>query len=389
MKPCIDNPAAPARGAARRWLAAAACAFVLCACGGGSSGQGGGQAGGQAGSGAAPPPAAAAAPAPDLSGADSSAALQAHAEGALKGKTIAWVPLAMGLPLTEIWTRVMREEAQARGMRLEVRDPNWNTTAALQALSALIGEKPALIVVHNPNVQLYAKELKRAEEAGIPVIQVNMVSNYKTAAYIGPDWHEVGRLLADEIIHQCGGGSGQSGKVSIVQGEQTSGVSIEQMEGLSAELATDKAIQVVSSQAANWDTTKAHDITATVLQQHPDLCASVGFWSGMEIGAAEAIKSAGKLGQVKVYASGGEGKVDCQNVDNGLLTKVLSYDAPDQAKAVIQVASFILQSGARPDAFRAANYSTLHWMEKGKYDPALCYDWNNQWRDYADSAPGQ
>lgn len=311
----------------------------------------------------------------DFTGPEGSAKLRAHAEAALQGKTIAWVPQAMGLPLTEIWTRVMREEAQARGIKFELRDPNWNATAGLQAVSSLIGERPALMVIHNPNVQIYAAELRRAEEAGIPVVQVNMVSNYKTAAYVGPEWHQVGRMLGEEIIRQCGAGTGTSGKVSIIQGELTSGVSIEQMEGLSAALAADQAIQVVSTQAANWDATKAHDITATVLQQHPDLCATVGFWSTMTAGVHEAIKAAGKLEQVKVYASGGEGKVDCQHVDSGQITKVLSYNSPDQAKAVIQVASVLLQSGAPPQAFRIANYSTLHWMEKGRYDPALCYDW--------------
>ncbi len=311
----------------------------------------------------------------DFSGPEGSVKLREHAEAALKGKTIAWVPQALGLPLTEIWTRVMREEAEARGMKFEVRDPNWNATAGLQAVSSLIGERPALMVIHNPNVQIYASELKRAEEAGIPVITVNMVSNYKTAAYVGPEWHQVGRLLGEEIIRQCGSGSGKSGKVSIIQGELTSAVSIEQMEGLGAALATDQAIQVVSTQAANWDATKAYDITATVLQQQPDLCATVGFWSTMTAGAFEAIKAAGKAGEVKIYSSGGEGKVDCEHVDSGHLTKVLSYNSPDQGKAVIQVASVILQSGAPPQAFRIANYSTLHWMEKGHYDPALCYDW--------------
>ncbi len=312
---------------------------------------------------------------PDFSGPEGSSKLREHAEAALTGKTIAWVPQAMGLPLTEIWTRVMREEATARGMKFELRDPNWNATAGLQAVSSLIGERPALMVIHNPNVQIYASELKRAEEAGIPVITVNMVSNYKTAAYVGPEWQQVGRMLGEEIIRQCGSGTGTSGKVSIIQGELTSGVSIEQMQGLSAALAADKGIQVVSTQAANWDATRAHDITATVLQQHPDLCATVGFWSTMTAGVHEAIKAAGKLAQVKVYASGGEGKVDCQHVDSGQITKVLSYNSPDQAKAVIQVASVLLQSGAPPQAFRIANYSTLHWMEKGHYDPALCYDW--------------
>ncbi|MGH8519151.1 MAG: sugar ABC transporter substrate-binding protein, partial [Panacagrimonas sp.] len=252
--------------------------------------------------------------------------------------------------------------------------PNWNTTAALQAVSSLIAEKPDVLVVHNPNVQLYARELARAEAAGIVVIQVNMVSNQKTSAYVGADWKTVGRLLGEEMVRACGKGSGTSGKVAIVQGEATSAVSLEQAQAASAVLSTDPTIKVVSNQAANWDASKAHDITATVLQQHPDLCATVGFWGVMQAGAAQAVKAAGKLGQVKVYASGGDGKLDCDNVDSGLLTKFLSYDSPAQAKVIVQFASFMLQSGLPPNAVRNADYSRLHWMEKGKYDPALCYD---------------
>lgn len=312
---------------------------------------------------------------PDLSGGDSSANLHARVDAALKGKTIAWVPVAMGIPLTEIWTQVMRAEAEARGMKLIVRDPNWNTTAALQAVSSLIAEHPDVLVVHNPNVQLYARELARAEAAGIVVIQVNMVSNQKTSAYVGADWHVVGRLLGEEMLRSCGKGSGTSGKVAIVQGEATSAVSLEQAEAASAVLATDPSIRIVSNQAANWDASKAHDITATVLQQHPDLCATVGFWGVMQAGAAQAVRAAGKQGQVKVYASGGDGKLDCDNVESGLITRFLSYDSPAQARVIVQMASFMLQTGLPPSAVRTADYSPLHWMEKGKYDPALCYDW--------------
>lgn len=311
---------------------------------------------------------------PDLSGGDSSAMLHTRVDTALKGKVIAWVPVALGMPLTEIWTQVMRAEAEARGMRLEVRDPNWNSTAALQAVSSLIAEKPDVLVVHNPNVQLYARELARAEASGIVVIQVNMVSNQKTSAYVGADWKTVGRLLGEEMVRACGSGSGTSGKVAIVQGEATSAVSIEQAQAAAEVLGKDPSIRIVSNQAANWDASKAHDITATVLQQHPDLCATVGFWGVMQAGAAQAVKSAGLQGKVKVYASGGDGRLDCDNVDSGLFTRFLSYDSPSQAKVIVQFASFMLQTGLPPSSVRAADYSRLQWMEKGHYDPGLCYD---------------
>ena len=71
--------------------------------------------------------------------------------------------------------------------------------------------------------------MKRAEAQGTHVIQINMASNYKSDAFVGADWHEVGRMLADEVVKQCGTASGKSGKVQIVQGELTAAASVDQV----------------------------------------------------------------------------------------------------------------------------------------------------------------
>ena len=73
-----------------------------------------------------------------------------------------------------------------------VRDPNWNTNAGAQAVTTLISEKPAVIVIHNPDVQTYAKLLQRAENEGIYVIQINMGSAYRSSGFVGANWIEIG-----------------------------------------------------------------------------------------------------------------------------------------------------------------------------------------------------
>jgi hypothetical protein len=50
--------------------------------------------------------------------------------------------------------------------------------------------------------------------------------------FTGADWYEVGRLLAEDVVKQCGAGSGKSGKVSIVQGELTAAASVDQIGGI-------------------------------------------------------------------------------------------------------------------------------------------------------------
>ena len=153
-----------------------------------------------------------------------------------------------------------------------------------------------MLVVQNPNVTLLAKELKRAMDAGIYVVQVNMASNTLTDAYVGVDAKDMGRKLARAIIDHCGGGK-SSGEVSILEGEATAAYSLDMKNGALEVFKTEPSIKVVSSQPTSWDANKAGDITTTVLQQHPNLCAVLSVWGPQAAGAAQAIKAANKTDQ--------------------------------------------------------------------------------------------
>jgi len=136
--------------------------------------------------------------------------------------------------------------------------------------------------------------------------------------------------------------------VQIVQGELTAAASVDQIAGVMDTLNKDKAIKVVSNQAALWDANNALNITATVIQQHPDLCASIGFWGIMESGAAQAIRNANKIDKVKVYASGEGSQLDCDQVTQGNFYKFLSYTATDQGHDAFVAAQTLLQSAVKP-----------------------------------------
>ena len=98
----------------------------------------------------------------------------------------------MGFDLTEGWYAGLKKELEPLGVNFVIRDPNWNTDAGAQAVTSLITEKPDVIVVHNPDVQTYAKLLQTAEDAGIYVVQINMRSAYRSSAFVGADWVEIG-----------------------------------------------------------------------------------------------------------------------------------------------------------------------------------------------------
>jgi ribose transport system substrate-binding protein len=52
--------------------------------------------------------------------------LRADYDKDLRGKTIAFLPIATGVPLMDEWGRVIKTEAEWRGMKFIIRDPALN-----------------------------------------------------------------------------------------------------------------------------------------------------------------------------------------------------------------------------------------------------------------------
>src|SRR5208283_974178 len=107
-------------------------------------------------------------------------------------------------------------------VKFELRDPNWNTNAGAQAVTSLISEKPAVIVVHNPDVQTYAKLLQRAENEGIYVIQINMGSAYRSSGFVGANWIEIGEKdteagVTGKVFVATSGGGERKGACELVK----------------------------------------------------------------------------------------------------------------------------------------------------------------------------
>ena len=291
---------------------------------------------------------------------------QASFKQALAGKTVAYIPVAMNFDLTEGWFAGVKKELEPYGMKVIVRDANWSTNAGAQALTTLISEKPAAIIVHNPDVQTYAKLMQRAENEGIYIIQINMGSVYRSSAFVGANWIEIGERDTEAVVKAC---EGKSNKIAIVQGALSAAASAYTLRGVENVLAKHPEIKVVSSQAADWDASKAKAIVQTVLKQHPDLCGIVGFWDGMDIGTAAAVKEAGLTGKVFVATSGGgERKGACELVKSGAFDLNVSYDVPTQAADMAAMIKWLLSSGAKPGSVKGSAYTTLIPITKENAD---------------------
>jgi ribose transport system substrate-binding protein len=295
----------------------------------------------------------------------------------LKGKNVAFLPLAMGFDLTEGWAAVMKQQARELGFNLTIKDPNWSTDKQLEAMTAIIDEKPDLIIVHNNNLQVLSKSIIKAEKLGIPVIQLNMPASHQSEAYVGTDWVQLGQLTGDKMVEECGKSKGKSGKVAVIQGQITDPASVYQLQGFNAALAAHPGeLTVVSTQAAEWDATKAKAVAETIAQQYKDICGVYSLWDGMSKGAGEVLKAAsvGRPEPIKFYTSGGGAMVDCDGIRDGLFTHVWEYNVPDQARDITDVIKIVLQENKKPGTFHFSLFTPLQDLNKSNIGPGVCWD---------------
>ncbi len=296
----------------------------------------------------------------------------AQANSDIAGKKVVFVPISMGISLTEGWARRMKEHAATFGYSFDVRDAAFNTGSMAELLAKAISEKPDVLVVHNPTVQLLARQIKQAESQGIKVLQLNLQSNQPSSAFVGANWERIGTEIAEDIVKECGAGSGKSGKVAIIPGQLTAADSVMMNDAAFNVFKEHPEINVVSNQASDWEPEKARQITATVLQQNPDLCAIFGHWDVHTIGAGNAVKDAGAEDKVLVYATGGGDTVTCKAVEDKVLDRVWSYDADGQGRDATTMIDLLLQGAKSSDELMVE--SPLKIIKAGpSYDASLCW----------------
>ncbi len=291
---------------------------------------------------------------------------------ALKGKTVVFVPMSMSFDLPEGWAAVMGKEAERLGYKLDIRDANWSTDTGTRAITQVITEKPDILVVQNFDVASYARSLKRAVDAGIKVIQVNMKSSYQTDAFVGADWYGIGQYAAQRMIEKCGKSTGKSGKIALIQGPATAAASVYQLNAISETVKGSDQIEIVSSQTGDWDQSKARGIAQTIIQQNPDLCGIIGFWDVMDAGTGAAIAESGK--DIYLITSGGGNKTACQGVENGTFDEVISYDVPGQGRDLNNTIKILLQSRAAAGEQKFALYTPNKIISKETMTQDSCWD---------------
>lgn len=260
-----------------------------------------------------------------------------------ESKTIALVPPAMISPYYKSVISGAQEACDKLGYELKTLAPESESDYAsqVQIVEDMITQKVDGIILCAINSDAIIAAVKKANEADIPVVMFNTqneLAGGEVACYVRYDQYEAGAKVCDFVAEQFG----DTLKVAIVEG-LPSDHTTERMGGF-----VDKAkekypkIEVVASQAGDWEREKGMNAAANMLQANPDIDVIFALCDEMGLGAVQAVKEAGS--QAKVVSFDGNPNA-VASIQAGELVSTVSIGGPGTGTACVEALHKIFEGG--------------------------------------------
>jgi ribose transport system substrate-binding protein len=227
--------------------------------------------------------------------------------GAAAQITAALVVGVKGDPFYVTMERGARAKAEELGVELIVDGPaQFNPVQQTPIVDALIARGIDVLIIAATDKQAMIEPLRRAHDAGIPVISVDTFigdGDYANGpvtfplSYIGSDNVEGGRIACESLIEAMGG----AGSIYIQNVKPGISTTDQREQGCKEAIeATGGAVTLVATDYNDDSAAKAAEQTTGLLQRTPDLGGIFGTNLFSAEGAAQAVKNAGLQGTVKI-----------------------------------------------------------------------------------------
>ena len=211
----------------------------------------------------------------------------------------------------------MNDEGAIYGAKITYFDPALNPVKQVSMIEDCISRKPNVIVVNAVDPAAVVPALRKASEAGIPVLMQNADTTPEghayTKAFIGSQSYDQGYAVGQMIVKALGG----KGNIVVITGKTGQTDTVNRTAGMQAAFKDAKAsIDVLAVQPADWSKDKALTVMQDLLTRFPKIDAVFGQDDPMALGALEAIKAQGREKEIKVFGVNGN-KEACQAIKAG------------------------------------------------------------------------
>ena len=139
--------------------------------------------------------------------------------------------------------------------------------------------------------------------------------------FVNTDNFKVGASAAKFIVEQI-----KSGDVIIIEGKAGTTSGEDRRTGATSIFTNTAGINLVASQPADWDRTRALDVTSSLLQRYPNIKAIYCCNDTMALGAQQAVENIQKQGSIIVVGTDGTPEA-FQSIKEGRLKATMEQDS--------------------------------------------------------------
>lgn len=229
----------------------------------------------------------------------------------------------------------------------------------IEMLETIIPTKPDVICVAANDSDAIVPTLKKAADAGIKVITWDGDAGYRDIFVNLVDYKVFGEAILDSMAEQIGG----EGEIAIITTTFTAPNQVLWIQAIEDKIASDYPdIKIVDTREAGEDTQKANTLASDLIKSYPDLKGIIALGAPNLPGAADAVVSAGKVGDVIVCGNSTPNTM-APYLKDGSVKDVQLWSAPDHGYLTVYTAYEIATNGIEADkAFTAG--------ELGEFTPA-------------------
>lgn len=240
----------------------------------------------------------------------------------------------------------MKDEASKYGYAIIFTDANRDQARQTAQVEDFLSKHVNAIVLAPVDSKAVGPAIVEANNANVPVFTADIASTSKVGtvvSHVASDNVQGGKVAADLLGAALGG----QGTVAIIDQPEVTSVQ-DRVKGFREELAAKyPQIKIVADQTAGGDRVQASTVMDNLLQTYPNLSGVFGINDDSALGALQSIKSAGKLGKVKI----------------------VGYDATPEAQKAIDAGQMAGDPEQHPDQIGKLTVDQIHAYFSGQTPP--------------------
>ena len=255
----------------------------------------------------------------------------------------------IGHPVGAAWKTGVEEEVAAYpNIQLQCFDGKSSAETQIQQMTDLINQDYDGILLQAADSAALAASVREAEEAGIPVITLNLDADTPHTALVAMVDYEAGRMVAKAIAEAIGG----KGNVVVIQATPGASRGINLEAGFEDELKSWPEITLLDKQSGDWLTEKANEVMRDFMTKYDKIDGVFCANDAMAEGASQAAEAMGRLEGMQIWGADGEAKA-LEYIEQGKMTGTIYTNCFDQGKTAFRLMLYALSSDIQPSEYEA------------------------------------